>query len=61
MEATKQSAFKLCSVLETLRDWEICSADISAAIEFCREKIVEWSIDEFEEWFQQRFPKVGIR
>ena len=58
VDSGKQSAFKFLRVLEGLRDWEVCSPDISAAVEFCREKIVEMPVDEYEEWFQQQFPKV---
>ncbi|KAL3889727.1 hypothetical protein ACJMK2_002056 [Sinanodonta woodiana] len=54
----KHSIYKFMKVLQTLRDWEICSPDVTAAIEFCRERIVEMTIEEYEEWFQQRFPKV---
>lgn len=45
-------------MLKGLRDWEICSPDICAAIEFCREKIVEMSVEEYEEWFMETFPAV---
>ncbi|XP_041361480.1 coiled-coil domain-containing protein 60-like isoform X2 [Gigantopelta aegis] len=55
---SKQSVYKFLKVLETIREWEICSPDISAAIEFCREKIVEMTVEEFEEWFCQQFPKI---
>ncbi|XP_071110840.1 coiled-coil domain-containing protein 60-like isoform X3 [Haliotis cracherodii] len=55
---SKQSVYKFLKVLETLRDWELCSPDISAAIEFCREKVVEMTVEEYEEWFQQQFPKI---
>ena len=58
VDSGKQSAFKFLRVLEGLRDWEVCSPDISAAVEFCRHKIVEMSVDEYEEWFQQQFPTV---
>ncbi|XP_064652339.1 LOW QUALITY PROTEIN: coiled-coil domain-containing protein 60-like [Lineus longissimus] len=58
VEGSKHSAYKLLKVLTTLRQWEICSPDVSAAIEFCREKIVDMSIEEYEEWFQQQFPTV---
>ena len=61
VDSGKQSAFKFLSVLEGLRDWEVCSPDISAAVEFCRQKIVEMSVDEYEEWFQQQFPTVRPR
>ncbi|VDI58296.1 Hypothetical predicted protein [Mytilus galloprovincialis] len=54
----QHSKIKFLKVLERLREWEICSPDISAAIEFCREKIVKMSIEQFEEWFQGQFPKV---
>lgn len=46
------------NVLITLRHWEICSPDISAAIEFCREKIVDMTVDEYEMWFTSTFPKI---
>ncbi|ELT98833.1 hypothetical protein CAPTEDRAFT_210878 [Capitella teleta] len=58
VEASKQSAFKFLKVLTGLRDWEICSPDITAAIEFCRTKIVEMSVDEYEDFFMQQFPMV---
>ncbi|CAL1528092.1 unnamed protein product [Lymnaea stagnalis] len=54
----KQSVYKFLKVLESLRHWEICNPDISAAIEFCRAKIVDMSVDEYELWFSQAFPKV---
>ena len=53
VESSKQSAYKLLKVLSGLRDWEICAPDVSAAVEFCRQNIVEMSVDEYEEWFQQ--------
>ncbi|BFZ21106.1 hypothetical protein BsWGS_24145 [Bradybaena similaris] len=59
MENTsKQSVYSFLKVLEGLHLWEICHPDISAAAEFCRAKIVEMSIEEYEEWFSQAFPKV---
>ncbi|XP_060590035.1 coiled-coil domain-containing protein 60-like isoform X7 [Ruditapes philippinarum] len=54
----KQSIYKFIKVLEGLREWEICCPDITAAVEFCRERIVEMTVDEYESWFTQRFPKV---
>ncbi|KAL4218126.1 Coiled-coil domain-containing protein 60 [Mactra antiquata] len=54
----KQSIYKFIKILEGLREWEICSPDITAAIEFCREHIVEMTIEEYESWFVQRFPKI---
>lgn len=59
MENTsKQSVYSFLKVLEGLHLWEICHPDISAAAEFCRAKIVEMSIEEYEEWFAQAFPKI---
>ena len=55
---SKQSVYKFLKVLEGLREWEICSPDISAAIEFCRERIMDLSVDEYEEWFRSVFPRV---
>ena len=55
---SKQSVYKFLRVLEGLRDWEICSPDISAAIEFCRERIVDLSVEEYEEWFRSMFPRI---
>ena len=59
VEANKQSGYKFVRVLEGLREWEVCSPDVSAAIEFCREKIIEMPVDEFEEWFKNQFPAVS--
>ncbi|KAL8561395.1 hypothetical protein ACOMHN_063322 [Nucella lapillus] len=55
---SKQSVYKFLTVLQGLRDWEICSPDISAAIEFCRERIVDLSVEEYEEWFKSVFPRI---
>ena len=45
--------YKFLKVLEGLRHWELCNPDVAAAVEFCRARIVDMSIDEFEEWFGQ--------
>lgn len=58
VESGKQSAFKFIRVLAGLREWEICAPDISAAIEFCREKVVEMTVEEYEKWFHDTFPSV---
>ena len=50
-----QRAFKLLNVIKNLRRWEICSPDISAAIEYCRENIVEMTVEEYEDWFKANF------
>ena len=60
MEGTgKQTIYKFLRVLEGLREWEICSPDVTAAIEFCRERIIEMTVEEYEWWFKERFPKVS--
>ncbi|CAI9720513.1 Hypothetical predicted protein [Octopus vulgaris] len=52
------SAYKFLKVLSTLEPWDICSPDISAAIEFCRAKITDITIEEYEIWFRQQFPAI---
>ncbi|XP_052822450.1 coiled-coil domain-containing protein 60 isoform X2 [Octopus bimaculoides] len=54
----KLSAYKFLKVLSTLEPWDICSPDISAAIEFCRAKITDITIEEYEIWFRQQFPAI---
>jgi len=58
VEAGKQSPIKLLRVLAGLRPWEICSPDVSAAIEFCRQRVVEMSVEEYEQWFSETFPSI---
>ncbi|XP_031558698.1 uncharacterized protein LOC116295108 [Actinia tenebrosa] len=57
LEGRKISSSQFIKVLSTLRVWEICSPDISAAIEFVREKVVEMSEEDYEEWFHVTFPQ----
>ena len=45
-------------MLSALRLWELCSPDVSAAIEFCRQRIVEMPVQEYEAWFRRNFPHV---
>jgi len=49
---------KFQQVLSALRVWELCSPDVSAAIEFCRQRIVEMPVEEYEAWFRRNFPQV---
>lgn len=49
---------KFLKVLSGLQPWQICSPDISAAIEFFRAKIIDMTVEEYERWFQQQFPFV---
>jgi len=54
LEGRKISNTHFIKVLSTLRPWELCYPDISAAIEFVRDKVVEMDKHEFETWFQSR-------
>ena len=60
MESSGQqpSALNFLKVLGTLREWEICSPDVTAAVEFGREKVVNMPVDTYEAWFQSQFPRV---
>ncbi|KAK3748604.1 hypothetical protein QZH41_016425 [Actinostola sp. cb2023] len=57
LEGRKISSSQFVKVLSVLRVWEVCSPHISAAIEFVRDKVVEMSEDDYEEWFQVTFPQ----
>lgn len=57
LEGRKISGSQFLKVLSTLRVWEICAPDINAAIEFVREKVVEMSELEFEDWLNAKFPQ----
>ncbi|KAJ1092062.1 hypothetical protein NDU88_005176 [Pleurodeles waltl] len=41
-------------VLNGLRPWELCSPDISVAIEFVRESLVQMSPEDYATWLQSR-------
>ncbi|XP_056393192.1 coiled-coil domain-containing protein 60 isoform X2 [Hyla sarda] len=41
-------------VLHGLRTWELCSPDISVAIEFVREHLVQMSLEDYVTWLQAR-------
>ncbi|XP_071955117.1 coiled-coil domain-containing protein 60-like [Antedon mediterranea] len=58
IESRKVTPQKFLSVLSGLRHWEMCSPDISAAIEFIRENVVNMSIEDFENWFQSEMPNI---
>ncbi|EDO45458.1 predicted protein [Nematostella vectensis] len=57
LEGRKASSSQFLKVLSTLRMWEICAPDISAALEFVREKVVGMSEIEYEDWFNMKFPQ----
>uniref|UniRef100_A0A2C9LQV8 Coiled-coil domain-containing protein 60 n=1 Tax=Biomphalaria glabrata TaxID=6526 RepID=A0A2C9LQV8_BIOGL len=54
----RHSVLNFLKALQNLRTWEICHPDISAAIEFCREKIVDMTVKEYEDWFSKAFPQI---
>eukprot|EP00794_Sanderia_malayensis_P012334 gene12334-13608_t len=57
LEGRKVSTSQFLKVLSLLQPWELCYPDISAAIEFVRDKVVKMDEKEFEEWFQARTTK----
>eukprot|EP00057_Strongylocentrotus_purpuratus_P028898 XP_011683372.1 PREDICTED: coiled-coil domain-containing protein 60 isoform X3 [Strongylocentrotus purpuratus] len=59
IESRKATPQKFLNVLAGLRHWEICSPDISAAIEFVREKVVGMAVEEFEAWYQAEMPNIA--
>ena len=59
VDSRQQSAYKFLRVLEGLREWELHSPDIAAAVEFCRGKIVSMSVEEYDQWFGERFSSVS--
>ncbi|XP_078584731.1 coiled-coil domain-containing protein 60-like [Branchiostoma floridae x Branchiostoma japonicum] len=50
----RYSPHQFLKVLSTLRPWELCAPDISSAIEFVREKIIEMPTEDYEEWLETR-------
>ncbi|XP_033108401.1 coiled-coil domain-containing protein 60-like isoform X2 [Anneissia japonica] len=58
IQSRKITPQKFLGILSGLRHWEICSPDISAAIEFIRENVVSMSIEDFENWFQSEMPGI---
>lgn len=56
--SSKASEGKFTRVLKLIRPWEICSPDIAAAVEFCRDRVIEMSEEEFELIFQSAFPAI---
>ena len=56
--SSKASEHKFTRVLKLIRSFEICSPNIAAAVEFCRDRIIEMAEDDFEELFQHLFPAI---
>ena len=60
LNAKKQNEEKFKKLLNTLRIWELLSPDVMSAVEFCRERILEISVEDFEEWFKTRHPDAFV-
>lgn len=56
--SSKANEHKFTKVLKLIRTWEICSPNIAAAVEFCRDRIIEMSEEDFEELYQHIFPMI---
>lgn len=56
--SSKASEIKFLAVVRSLRTWEICSPDVAAAIEFCRESVIEMAADVYEEFLRREFPSI---
>ncbi len=58
IESRKVTPQKFLDVLATLKRWELCAPDISAAIEFVRDKVVGMTVEDFEAWYQSEVPDI---
>ena len=58
IESRKVTPQKFLDVLALLKPWELCAPDISAAIEFVRDKVVGMTVDDFEGWYQSEVPGI---
>ncbi|RMZ93454.1 coiled-coil domain-containing 60-like, partial [Brachionus plicatilis] len=56
LSSKKQNDKVFFKVLKSLRIWELISPDVMSAVEFCRDKILEIQVDEFEKWFKSTHP-----
>ncbi|PAA64890.1 hypothetical protein BOX15_Mlig003796g1 [Macrostomum lignano] len=56
--SSRHTLLQFFRVLETLKDWELCSPHVCAAVEFVRTRVVDIGEEEFEKWFTQSFPMV---
>ncbi|CAF0738111.1 unnamed protein product [Brachionus calyciflorus] len=57
LNSKKQNELAFFRVLETLEIWELLSPDVMSSVEFCREKILEIQVEEFENWFKTKHPE----
>ena len=58
IESRKVTPQKFLDVLATLKSWELCAPDISAAVEFVRDKVVGMTVEDFEAWYQSEVPGI---
>lgn len=56
--SSKASEHKFTDVLKQIKPWEICSPNIAAAVEFCRDRVIEMSEEEFELEVQKCFKAI---
>jgi hypothetical protein len=59
IESRKVTPQKFLSVLTGLKPWELCLPDVSAAVEFVRERVVLMSVEDFEAWYQSEIPGIS--
>ncbi|XP_022104510.1 coiled-coil domain-containing protein 60-like [Acanthaster planci] len=59
IESRKITPQKFLNVLTGLKPWELCLPDVSAAIEFVRERVVLMSVEDFEAWYQHEIPGIS--
>lgn len=45
---------------KTKRPWELLAPDVMSAVEFCREKILEIQVEQFELWFKLKKPEFYV-
>ncbi|XP_038051433.1 coiled-coil domain-containing protein 60-like [Patiria miniata] len=59
IESRKITPQKFLNVLTGLKPWELCLPEVSAAVEFVRERVVLMSVEEFEAWYQHEIPGIS--
>ncbi|XP_071803913.1 uncharacterized protein [Asterias amurensis] len=58
IESRKITPQKFLNVLTGLKPWELCLPDVSAAVEFIRERVTLMSVEDFEAWYQHEIPGI---
>ena len=60
LTSKKQNEALFFRILDTIRPWELISPDVMSAVEFCRERILDIPLSEFELWFKTKHPECFI-